>query len=108
MHIGSKSEIAATVGAQARSRQPGDIERALAARVFGAVDDEAGQLLTTGCEPVEETEPLTLERLTEMVDRLRLRNQSESPFPPSHPLHGAWEITERRRRDWLMAVDPSC
>lgn len=99
--------IGKAVSADAKGRQPSRVERALAASMLESAESEAGQLLTAGCEPGEEVEPLTPERVVEMVDRLGLPSRPANPFPPSHPLHGAWEIAERHRRDWMMAF-PSC
>lgn len=98
--------IGKAVSADAKGRQPSRIERALAASMLESVESEAGRLLTAGSEPGEEVEPLTPERVAEMADRLGLRNRPVNPFPPSHPLHGAWEIDQGRRRDWMTALPP--
>jgi len=99
--------IGKAVSADAKGRQPSRAERALAASMLESAESEAGQLLTAGCEPGEEVEPLTPERVVEMVDRLGLPGRPANPFPPSHPLHGAWEI-EKGRRHGLTMEYPTC
>tara|TARA_B100000929_G_scaffold106757_1_gene84506 strand:- start:723 stop:1049 length:327 start_codon:yes stop_codon:yes gene_type:complete len=105
--LNSVTTIGKAVAADAKSRQSSGIERTLAARMRGAVESEADQLLTTGCMPAEEAVSLTRERFSEMANRLGLRDKPTNPFPPSHPMHGAWEIAERRRRDWSMSGYPA-
>lgn len=97
--------IGKAVSADAESRQPSGIERALASSMLEPVESEAAQLLTAGCEPGEEVEPLTPERIAEMADRLGLREKPSNPFPPSHPLYGFWELSERERGGPVWALE---
>lgn len=103
----SVTVIGKAVSADAKGRQSSRVERALAASMFESVESEAGRLLTTGSEPVEEVEPVTPERVAEMADRLGLGRRPANPFPPSHPLHGAWEIEQGRRQGLTMEY-PAC
>ncbi|MCO7216866.1 hypothetical protein [Halomonas sp. OfavH-34-E] len=100
--------IGQAVAADARKRQPSDLERTLATRMLAGIEIEAGQLLTTGCDPSEEVEPLTYERIAEMAgrvgrvaaeDEIRERFSILADIPPTPPM---------RRDELLKAMMMSC
>ncbi|WP_062359788.1 hypothetical protein [Vreelandella aquamarina] len=86
--------IGKAVSADAKARQPSGIERALAASMLDSVESEAGKLLTP-------------ERIGEMIENLGLREKPSNPFSPSHPMHFAWEMANKRRKGWSMEY-PTC